>query len=160
LNAPDFPCACFACAQNHAMHRGSITIACKNDPAETERLQQKICRFCELHEIPSRAIHALDLALDELLTNILHYAYSDKATHEITVRVEAEPELLNAWIEDDGKAFNPLEISPVDITRPLAEREVGGLGIHLVRSLMNRIDYERANGKNVLTLQKMLTRNK
>ena len=138
------------------MHRGSITIVCKNDMAEFDRFHRMVCQFCELHDVPSRALNAMTLALDEIFTNIISYAYEDQATHEIIVRIDFEPGALRAHIEDDGRAFNPLQAPTVDIMRPLAEREVGGLGIHLVRSLMSHLDYSRRDGRNVLTIEKKI----
>ena len=138
------------------MHRGSITIVCKNDLAEFDRFHRMVCHFCELHDVPPRTLHALTLALDEIFTNILSYAYKDGGSHEITAHIDFEPGTLKARVEDDGDAFNPLDVPPVDITRPMGEREVGGLGIHLVRSLMSQVEYTRTGGKNVLTLAKKI----
>lgn len=138
------------------MHRGSITIVCKNDMAEFDRFHRMVCQFCELHDVPARALNAMTLALDEIFTNVVSYAYDDTDAHEITVRIDFAPGVLRARIEDDGRPFNPLDVPPVDIQRPMTEREVGGLGIHLVRSLMNRMEYERADRRNVLTIEKKI----
>jgi len=138
------------------VYEGSITIICKNEVPETERVLRAVTQFCDLHQAPPRALHAITLALDEILTNVIRYAHNDGAAHEITVRVEHTTKGLTAEIEDDGKAFNPLAAPPVDVTKPLSEREVGGLGIHLVRSLMNDVAYERRDGKNVLTITRTI----
>jgi serine/threonine-protein kinase RsbW len=60
---------------------------------------------------------------------------------------------MKVEVEDDGRPFNPLEAPPPDIGKPLAEREVGGLGIHLVRKMMDELEYRRENDKNLLILK-------
>jgi serine/threonine-protein kinase RsbW len=61
---------------------------------------------------------------------------------------------LKAEVEDDGQPFNPLEAPEVDTTKPLEERTIGGLGIHLVRKLMDGLDYQRQGDRNLLTMKK------
>jgi anti-sigma regulatory factor (Ser/Thr protein kinase) len=138
------------------MYDGSITIVCRNDIAEVERLQHKISQFSELHGVGKRSQHAFNLALDELVTNIVRHGYSDQEPHEIKVEISLAGTALSATITDDGKAFNPADHPAVDCTKPIQERQLGGLGIHLVRSLITRIDYKREDGKNVLTILKRL----
>lgn len=136
------------------MHEGSITIQVDTDVREVERLNKLIRQFGELHEVPSRALYAVNLALDELVTNVVLYGFDDPGSHAVTVRLSSEQGELVACVEDDGKAFNPLELPPPDLNATLAQRDLGGLGIHLVRSLMDDVTYAREDGKNVLTIRK------
>lgn len=138
------------------MHEGSITIQFAADVREIERLNQLVRQFGELHQIPSRALYAVNLALDELVTNVCLYGFDDPAGHQVIVRLIATPGQLQASVEDDGKSFNPLDVKQPDLNAPLEQRELGGLGIHLVRSLMDHITYVHENGKNVLTIQKRI----
>jgi anti-sigma regulatory factor (Ser/Thr protein kinase) len=139
-----------------AMHEGSITIRLPVDVREIERLSGLVRRFGELHDVPSRALYALNLALDELVTNAILYGYDDAAGRELSVRVEVTGAELRGELVDDGREFNPLKVPPPNLDAPLGERELGGLGIHLVRSLMDRLDYRREGAKNVLTLAKRI----
>lgn len=139
-----------------AMHDGTITIRLPVAVLEIERLNQLVRRFGELHEVPSRALYAVNLALDELVTNTILYGFEDPAGQSFSVRVEVSGADLRAELVDEGRAFNPLDVPPPNLDAPLRDREVGGLGLHLVRSLMDRLDYRRDGSKNVLTLAKRI----
>ncbi len=138
------------------MHEGSITIRLPADVCEIERLTQLIRRFGELHEIPARALYAVNLALDEVVTNVVLYGFEIRAGQEVAVRVETAGDDLHSEVVDTGREFNPLDAPLPDLTATLAERALGGLGIHLVRSLMDRVEYRRENAKNVLTMRKRI----
>jgi anti-sigma regulatory factor (Ser/Thr protein kinase) len=102
----------------------------------------------------------LRIALDEIVTNIVKYAYIDDAEHEFTIRCEVAGGSLATVIEDDGVAFDPL-LSPMpDLSVPMEERRVGGLGVHFVKNLMNSVRYERVAGRNRLTLKQDLEQQK
>jgi anti-sigma regulatory factor (Ser/Thr protein kinase) len=84
---------------------------------------------------------------------ILH-AYDDARVHEIAVGLELEDGVLRAEVRDDGRPFDPLTVPPLDLDRGIDERGIGGLGIHVVRSTMDSVDYRREDGRNVLVLRK------
>lgn len=138
------------------MHEGSITVRLPADLREIERLNRIIRHFGELHEIPSRVLYAVNLALDEVVTNVIRHGYEDPKDKEVVVEVTACEGTVATVVSDSGQPFNPLDVPPPDIEAPLAERELGGLGIHLVRNLMDRAEYRRENEKNVLTLSKRI----
>ncbi len=142
--------------EQQLMHEGSILIRLPVDVREIERLNTLVRRFGELHEVPSRALYAVNLALDELVTNTILYGFEDAADQWFCVRVEVRGTELHGELVDEGRHFNPLEVPAPDLNAPLHEREVGGLGLHLVRSLMDRLDYRREETKNVLTLMKRI----
>jgi serine/threonine-protein kinase RsbW len=138
------------------MHEGSITVHLPADLREIERLNRVVRQFGDLHEIPSRTLYAVNLALDEVLTNVVRHGFDDHTGQELVAHLAARSDELTTEVTDPGRAFNPLEVAPPDLTAPLAERALGGLGIHLVRSLMDSVEYRRENGKNVLTLRKRI----
>jgi len=72
----------------------------------------------------------------------------------VTIRFKADAKEVCVEVEDDGLEFNPLALPPVDITEPLETRAVGGLGVHMMRQLMDAVEYRRVNGRNVLSLIK------
>ncbi len=131
-----------------------ITLA--NRAAELQRLGSEIERFGRNHRIPEPDVHALSLALDEVVTNTISYGYDDQEAHEIRVHVTLAHGRLSAEVEDDGRSFNPLTAPPPDLTSAVEKRPVGGLGVHLVRSLMEQVDYRRESGKNHLIMTKRL----
>jgi anti-sigma regulatory factor (Ser/Thr protein kinase) len=138
------------------MHEGSITIRLPVEIREIERLNGLVRRFGELHEVPSRALYAVNLALDELVTNTILYGFDDANGKELCVQVSVAGSELRGELADEGREFNPLNYPSPKFDVPLEERELGGLGLHLVRSLMDRLDYRREGSKNVLTLVKRI----
>jgi len=130
-----------------------LSLLLKNDLAELQRLNQLVTEFSEQRGIPPELAYRINLVLEETVTNVISYGYDDRLEHEISVRLS----WLNPWIEieieDDGRPFNPLEAPSPDMEKPLVERQIGGLGIHLVRKMMDELEYRRANGKNFLRLK-------
>jgi anti-sigma regulatory factor (Ser/Thr protein kinase) len=92
------------------------------------------------------------LAFDELLSNLVKYGYPDDGVHLIECEIGREGDTVVAVIRDDGVPFNPLNQPSPDTSLPLEAREMGGLGIHLVRRLFDEVRYQRRDGRNVLTL--------
>ncbi|MCX6250861.1 MAG: ATP-binding protein [Bacteroidetes bacterium] len=121
---------------------------------QLNRIATAIDQLGEDWAIPPKVLKELNLALEELFTNIVFYAYDDKEEHKIDIFFEnPEPGCIRISISDDGKAFNLLEKSADDnLSKPLGERQVGGLGIHLVKQLVNNIEYQRKNRKNIVLL--------
>lgn len=127
-----------------------------NTLEDKERVLPVLEEFARNHQLPPKVLQAADLALEEHLTNLLAYAYDDKAPHPIVVRLTLEDRWLQIEVADDGRPFNPLSRPPVDTSLPLAEKPIGGLGIHLIRKLMDEVHYHREAGKNVLRLRKKI----
>jgi serine/threonine-protein kinase RsbW len=98
----------------------------------------------------------MQVAMDEVLTNITSYAYADDAPHEIHVHLEVRDDRLEAVIEDDGVPFDPLTARTPDVSAPLHERRLGGVGIHFVTNLMDDVAYRRIGDRNRLVLTKRL----
>ncbi len=136
----------------------TLMFALKNDLAELERLHQIVAEFGGRYRFTSEMVFRLTLVLEEIITNIVSYGYQDKLKHQISLRLFFEGEGLTVEVEDDGRPFNPLEAPTPDMNKPLAERQVGGLGIHLVREMMDELEYERKGDKNVLVLKKRIRR--
>ena len=102
-------------------------------------------------------IPTLNMALDDLLNNVVQYAFpNDPTEHHIEVQGDVRDGYVILTITDDGIPFNPLTVAAPDLSLLLHEREIGGLGIHLVRSMFDEVSYRRAVGHNVLTVKKRL----
>jgi serine/threonine-protein kinase RsbW len=136
------------------MHEGSITIRISASVHEIERLNRLIRQFGELHDLPSRALYSVNLALDEVVSNIVLYGYDDSNDDPIVVKMEVRGSELMASVEDSGREFDPLSLPTPDLNAPLEERQVGGLGIHLMRSLMDGVEYRRHENRNLLSMRK------
>jgi serine/threonine-protein kinase RsbW len=136
--------------------REELEIRINNKLSELAKFHQTLAEFGQRHGLASRAMHDLDLALEEILINIISYGYTDNREHEIKVRLSAQPGEVRAEVEDDGQPFNPLAAPEPDTAQSLEKRTIGGLGIHLVRQLMDGLEYERQDGKNLFRMQKNL----
>ena len=134
----------------------TICIQLKNNLSELESLNKVVAEFAERHQLSSKVLFNLNLALEEILTNVISYAYDDKDEHQITVRLFLEQGQLKVEVEDDGRPFNPLEAPEPDLSKSLEERPVGGLGIHLVRKLMDELEYRREEGRNLFLIKMRL----
>lgn len=101
---------------------------------------------------------AIDVAVDELFANIAHYAYNPE-TGYATVKVDVVKEPLSVVITfiDNGKPYDPLAKADPDTTQSIEEREIGGMGIFIVKKSMDAVNYEYKDGKNILTIKKNFT---
>jgi sigma-B regulation protein RsbU (phosphoserine phosphatase) len=137
----------------------SETIQIKNDLSDIEIVNDKFEELAKGHNVSEGVIHTFRIVFDELLNNIISYAYTDQEEHLIEIDVQLKNEVISVSILDDGKPFNPLGLNPPDTSLGLEERELGGLGIHLVRKMMDEIQYQRKINKNVLTMKKLINKN-
>ncbi len=133
-----------------------VEIKVHNKLSELASANQTLTEFGRQHGLPDSILHDLNLAVGEILANIISYGYTDSGEHEISVRLSVEPGEMRVDVEDDGQPFNPLEASEADTTKPLEERAIGGLGVHLVRKLTDGLEYRRHEGKNLLVMKKRL----
>lgn len=106
-------------------------------------------------EVSPKTQLQLELALEEAYVNVVHYAYPDE-DGEITLELETEPDqrLFVLRLRDRGIAFNPLKEEEPDVSLTAGERQIGGLGIFLVRKNVDEVSYEYRDGQNVLTMRK------
>lgn len=121
---------------------------------EVERLAQFVERFGADRGLSDTDVMEINLVLDEIVLNVIRHGHDDEQDHEIRIGLGAAPDTVTITVEDDGKPFNPLDAPPPDLDLPLDERPIGGLGIHIMRSLTSALEYRRDGGKNRLTLTK------
>jgi sigma-B regulation protein RsbU (phosphoserine phosphatase) len=133
-----------------------VEIHLRNQLSELARLRGTLTEFGRQHGLRDNVLRDLNLALEEIVTNIISHGYTDGREHEIRVRLGIEAQEMRVEVEDDGKPFNPLEAPEADITTPLEERAEGGLGIHLVRKLTDGLEYRWHGGRNLLVMKKQL----
>jgi anti-sigma regulatory factor (Ser/Thr protein kinase) len=134
-----------------------IAVQVKNDLAEIDRLSQIIEEFGAKHHLSTKVIFAVNLALEEIVVNIISYGYEDGGEHEIAVRVMLDANEVTVEVEDDARAFDPTKRGDVDTKKSVEERAIGGLGIHLVRGLFDVVDYRRTPRGNLLVIKKKIT---
>lgn len=127
-----------------------------NQLSEASRVKEHFDTFSAHYGIPKQVRLKMHVVFDELLTNIISYAYQDKEKHDIGIKIELSTDRLKVSMFDDGIPFNPLGLETPDTELPLEKREVGGLGIHLVRKMMDKVSYRRRIDKNVITVVEYL----
>ena len=131
-----------------------LELSLKNELTEIDRANESFNAYAEGNGIPKKVNRQINLVFDELLNNIISHAYRDDNEHDIELRVELTGDRLAVTIADDGMPFNPFGLETPDTGLSLEEREIGGLGIHLVRNVMDDVVYQRKIDKNVTTLIK------
>ncbi|HZT87887.1 MAG TPA: anti-sigma factor antagonist [Stellaceae bacterium] len=109
--------------------------------------------FLEARRVPEDIVFRINMAVDELLTNAITYGYRDDARHLIRVNVAVADEVIDVNIEDDAVAFDPFERDEVDVSRDIEERQIGGLGIHLVKEMLQYANYRRVGDRNRIALR-------
>ena len=128
-----------------------------NDIEEVPKLAAFVDEVCEVLGFDMQTTMSLNLAMEEAVVNVMNYAYPAGTHGDVNIEAEANDERLKFTIIDRGAPFDPTTKVNVDTTLSVEDRPIGGLGIHLMRQLMDSINYERINGKNVLTLRKKLS---
>ena len=119
---------------------------------ELDRVSAAIEDFALEADWPLDLALKVNLALEEVVINVMNYGHDD-GLHEIDIILTTEEDSLTIEIVDDGRPFDPLHDAPIpDVNAELEERNIGGLGIHLVRKMMDDVQYRREEGKNRLTL--------
>ena len=131
----------------------------RNDINELPRLVEFVDTFCAPLHVSDADKLALHLSLEEAVTNVILHGYKTPGGQSFNVSLSVDAaERVTAVVTDDAPAYDPLARPSVDISLPLAGREIGGLGIHLVKKMMDVAKYERRDGHNVLTLERVLRR--
>ncbi len=128
----------------------------KSDLSELETLCQQLNKLGYVTGLSEACITDVNICLDELFTNIVSYGFTDDLEHMIRFTINVDNNVLTLNIEDEGIPFNPLEKKDPEIPADLIDVRIGGLGIHIVRKLMDDISYKRKHGKNKLTMKKFI----
>jgi serine/threonine-protein kinase RsbW len=123
--------------------------------SEIPRLIDWVEACCGAEQIADQVSFRLALAVEEAVTNVIGHAFAGvPPPHQITVRLDLAPQLFSAEIIDNGRPFDPTTVPPPDLSVPVERRAPGGLGIYLMRSMVDRLHYRRSDGKNRLRLEK------
>ena len=133
-----------------------LSIQLSNNRPEIRNLRNRFDIFAKDNKIPEKAIHDVQLALDEIVTNTIEYGYEDDDKHLIDIKFTFNKESLKITIIDDANPYNILDKEKPDTSLSLEDKPIGGLGIYLVKHLMTNIDYDYRDGKNHILLTKSL----
>ena len=128
----------------------------KNEISEISKLAIFIEELGEELNLTPDLVFNLNLVLEEAVSNVILYAYPKEESQEISLLAKMSGSNLVFVLTDSGKEFDPTQAPDADITLSAEERQIGGLGIFLIRQIMNTVEYQRIDGKNILTLGKQL----
>jgi len=134
---------------------GRLKLSIRNAMAELKGLNAELGPFLETHHVPYRAAYAIDLAIDELVSNVIRYAYVDDETHLIDLEIVIEGGQVVLRIVDDGRPFDPRTGPALDLHAE--DREAGGLGLLLVLDMVDTLKYRRTEDNNHVEVRVHLT---
>ena len=140
--------------QANIKYQRSLTLP--NDVQAVPKLAEFVDIVCETVGFDMGTAMKMNLAIEEAVVNVMNYAYPAGVKGTVNIDAKASAEWVKFIISDSGAPFDPTAKAEVDTTLSAEERGIGGLGIHLIRQIMDSINYEREDGRNVLTLIKKL----
>jgi anti-sigma regulatory factor (Ser/Thr protein kinase) len=120
-------------------------------------LAQMVEEFGDANKLPEQQIYMINLALDELITNTVSYGLRGVSRPKIEIALQVSENTLVLTMEDNGQPFDPTRDTNPDLSSAVDERPVGGLGLHLIKTFADRVDYEYSDGKNRLVMEHDLT---
>lgn len=141
----------------NTVNRMEKSIILANEISEIGRLADFIEDMGNEFSLAPDVRFNINLVLEEAVANIINYAYPKDEHESIYLSARMHEDSIVLVLTDTGKEFDPTMAPEVDVTLSAEERQIGGLGIFLIRQIMNEVRYERIDGKNVLTLEKKLT---
>ena len=142
--------------QTNSKNPGHWALTLSNNVQEIPLLNAFVDEVCEFHDLDPMSTMEMNLALEEAVVNVMTYAYPEGTKGYVDISAQSDSGSLKFIISDSGKPFDPTAREEVDTSLPADQREIGGLGIFLVRKMMDSIKYEYRNGHNILTLKKKL----
>ena len=128
----------------------------KNQMQELERVSAFVEGIVEELKLSQDMLCELQLVMEEMVVNVISYAYPEGTVADITLIAESDGTELTFVISDKGKEFDPTQQEDADMSINPAEREIGGMGIFIVKNIMNEVTYQRLEGHNLLTMKKTL----
>ena len=129
-------------------------LSIKNRLEDIQIVIENFDEFAQLTKLEQAFVLKMSIVLDELIANVIRYAFEDDHDHLIYLEFVVTDNSFFLTIEDDGVQFDPFNQTTPDTNKGLEEREIGGLGIHIVKSLMDSYSYERIENNNVVKLEK------
>ena len=136
--------------------RHGFRVSVGADTDGLDRVNAAFAAFAEEHELPDDVRRRFSVALDEMVANVLAHALEGRKAASLAIDADLEGGRLAFTLTDDGPPFDPFSHAAPDTALSVEDRPIGGLGIHLVRGLMDEVSYERRDGQNVVTLVKNL----
>jgi anti-sigma regulatory factor (Ser/Thr protein kinase) len=139
------------------MKHSEVKLTVKNRIEDLLRVNSIFESFATQHEIGGRLRYHLLVSIEEILTNIIKYGFDEQGVHPIHITFRLVLENVEMEFEDRGREFNPLEVDEPNLETAIEDRQLGGLGIHLVKKMVDVAQYRREGDRNILLLRKSKT---
>ena len=136
------------------MKNAEVKLTVKNRIEDLLRVNSIFESFATQHDIRGKLRYHLLVSIEEILTNIIKYGFDEQGVHPIHITFRNDSGAIEMEFEDRGREFNPLEVGEPDIDTPIEDRQLGGLGIHLVKNMVDVAQYRRVGDRNILLLRK------
>jgi len=136
------------------MKHPEVKLTVKNRIEDLLRVNSIFESFATQHEIGGRLRYHLLVSIEEILTNIIKYGFDEQGVHPIHIKFRLVLENVEMEFEDRGREFNPLEVDEPNLETAIEDRQLGGLGIHLVKKMVDVAEYRREGDRNILLLRK------
>lgn len=146
---------CIICLHTHKYCTNEKTFEIQNDILELEKLSRFVDELANELQLKPDLVFNLNLVLEEAVANIMLYAYPQQTKGEIVIQSELHGNSLVFTVTDSGIPFDPTKVAEADITLSGEERPIGGLGIFLIKQIMDEVKYHRAGGRNVFMLKRI-----
>jgi anti-sigma regulatory factor (Ser/Thr protein kinase) len=130
-----------------------LSIKIRNELSELNRVNDLVQKFADDNGVSPEVLYKIQLAIEEIVTNVISYAFEDNQEHEIAIKLSLEGNLVRVIICDDGIAFDPSTVEDPELSDDLDNRKIGGLGIFLVKNLMKQVGYSRTGNRNILEME-------
>ena len=141
------------------MKKTGYSFELKGKLSELRALCRHLENCCNIWGLQQKCVFEINVGLDELFTNIVSYGYKDDLEHRIKFSLEKHDNALIVEVEDDGLPFNPLHVKKHEAPKDIDTVDIGGLGIHLIKEMVDNVDYKWSDGKNKVTLRKYVNVN-
>ncbi len=136
------------------MKNAEVKLTVKNRIEDLLRVNSIFESFATQHDIGGKLRYHLLVSIEEILTNIIKYGFDEQGVHPIHITFRNDSGAIEMEFEDRGREFNPLEVGEPDLDTPIEDRQLGGLGIHLVKNMVDVAQYRRVGDRNILLLRK------
>jgi anti-sigma regulatory factor (Ser/Thr protein kinase) len=140
-------------------HEQTVDLAIRNDVAELATVTETVDRIGAEAGMPFKAVMQLQVVLDEVLSNVIKYAWPEGGSHELRVRINVRDSTVEVLVTDDGRPFDPMVQPPPELLQPGRRPQPGGVGIHMIKQLVDGFEYARVDGYNQVTLSKRYSAN-
>jgi serine/threonine-protein kinase RsbW len=131
-------------------------ISIKNNIDELQKVASFVDEISNELQVSPEMQMNLGLVLDEMVSNVIFYAYPPESEATIELTAESDGQSLTFIISDQGKEFDPTQVPDADVDTDPAERPLGGMGIFIVKNIMNQVSYQRLEGRNLLKMSKLI----